>query len=413
MAWTAGECADLARAWIGTTEDPIRGVDQTSQLFYSTMFERFCSLAPPGSSSKQYHGRQLRPVRAKWEAMAADCQKFRAALRFIRACKPTGVTEDEIMCMAVAKHLGKRTSMNYDARTFPEDKWVYHLAFRVLRRVPKFGEQNDVGVDDDGLFEDNGNYCNGESAGQINEAQDNNGNEERETSVANKSSDIRAPTMTGLSTGSLPDSDTGGSTAEESGNERVGNRSGHPGRKKAKKDAVKERLHLIALENAQTIAQAMKRRVELIEQKNALQAFSIQECVTEEEKRDRAEFLRLTRAAHMRRIREREGIVTPAPESFRDVAATGSVNSAIDIGQSINSSHTTVPPLGVTTVHVPGVSSTGVEFNAQLTHRQGDQVQGVGSGLDSQYQTLGFDSQDADAQARILHARATPNGTQQ
>lgn len=229
------ECADLVWAWIATSEDPVCGVDQTSHLFYLTMFQRYCSLMPEGgANSKQYKGHQLRPVRETWEAMTGDCQNFRSAIRFIYTCKPTGVTEDEIMSMVIAKHLGKRASMSYDARNFSKDKWVYHQAFPILRRVPKFqGDvkgQNEVFIDKNPSDEDEYTMKHDlKDPNQSNEIED---EDSPEISVSHVSGG------TGSASGTVNDSDNNGvSTANDSENERSVNRGGHPGRKKAKKES--------------------------------------------------------------------------------------------------------------------------------------------------------------------------------
>lgn len=103
----AFECADLAQTWMVASEDPILGIDQTSHSFNTGMFDRFKSMKPITASPKQYARRGLRSTRAKWDVIARDCPKFRSSLRFIRAFNPTEVSEDQIISMAIAKHLGK------------------------------------------------------------------------------------------------------------------------------------------------------------------------------------------------------------------------------------------------------------------------------------------------------------------
>lgn len=102
-----------------------------------SMFEKFKSLAPIDINQKKYGGRVMRPTSAKWDLIAADFQKFRASLRFIMACNSTGVTEDQVMSMVIAKNLGKRDSMYYDGRDFRHERWNHHLAFKTLRRISK------------------------------------------------------------------------------------------------------------------------------------------------------------------------------------------------------------------------------------------------------------------------------------
>lgn len=95
LSWTVEEAADLARAWIGTSEDLIIGVYQTFQQFSKAMFERFGSYAPEEVNGIKYRSRGLRSTRAKWDSISADCQTFGTCLRFIRY-NPTGVKEYHI-----------------------------------------------------------------------------------------------------------------------------------------------------------------------------------------------------------------------------------------------------------------------------------------------------------------------------
>lgn len=141
VAWTTEELAHLGRTWVATSENPILGIDKTSTRFFNAIFERFSQLAPECSNKKQYAGHGVRQVKAKMDHLTADCQKFRSALRFIRAYKPTGVTEDQVLSMTIAKHLGLRQTMSYDAKNFPHEQWVSNHAYKVLRNVPKFQEQ--------------------------------------------------------------------------------------------------------------------------------------------------------------------------------------------------------------------------------------------------------------------------------
>ena len=68
--------------------------------------------------------------------VSADLQKFHEALRFICAWKPTGVTEADILSMAIAKHMGKRYGMSYEAKSFPHDEWKKNKAWEVHKEHP-------------------------------------------------------------------------------------------------------------------------------------------------------------------------------------------------------------------------------------------------------------------------------------
>lgn len=127
------------------------------------MYETFCAFAPDLSNPKQYGGRDLRPARSKFDAVAADFQKFRKEMRLIRLCNQSGVTEDQIPGMVIAKNLGKRCTMAYDAREYPHELWNNHLTYKVLRRIPKFSgevptvnEENDIGREEVAVSEEIG-----------------------------------------------------------------------------------------------------------------------------------------------------------------------------------------------------------------------------------------------------------------
>lgn len=136
VAWNDVEASELARAWIGASEDPIIGIHQTSQMFFNKMFQPFRRSASEGANSKTYGGSGLRATRANWESVSTDCQMF----RHIHACQPTGVTEGQIMSIAVAKHLGKRDGMDCDAKDYVHEHWINHLAFKVLRHIQNFSD---------------------------------------------------------------------------------------------------------------------------------------------------------------------------------------------------------------------------------------------------------------------------------
>lgn len=71
------------------------------------------------------------------------------------------------------------------------------------------------------------------------------------------------------------------------------------GRKRAKADIVKVRQNQVALRNGAIISASMKRLTVLMEEQNAIQAFMVSECTSEEDKRDR-EYMRLVRKAHFK-----------------------------------------------------------------------------------------------------------------
>lgn len=91
------------------------------------MFAKFKELSPSDAMDKTYGGRSQKSVWPSFDEVATDIQKFRDALRRVKACNPIGVTEVEILSMSIAVHLGKRDTMSYEACNYPANRWRNHL----------------------------------------------------------------------------------------------------------------------------------------------------------------------------------------------------------------------------------------------------------------------------------------------
>lgn len=81
-------------------------------------------------------------------------------------------------------------------------------------------------------------------------------------------------------------------------------RGRHIGRKKAKYVHNKNRQNEQALRNGAAIAASMQRWTDLLAEQNALATFSLDNCETDEDRKERSEFLRLFRRSHLKRIRD-------------------------------------------------------------------------------------------------------------
>jgi hypothetical protein len=94
----------------------------------------------------KYHDREKLPVKNEFTAMALDVQKFNEGLLEVRGTMLTGVTEDDIFRIAVARHLGKfKPNSNipgeadgYLLKSFDTPQWTYASACKVLRKIPRF-----------------------------------------------------------------------------------------------------------------------------------------------------------------------------------------------------------------------------------------------------------------------------------
>lgn len=282
-AWTDIECAHLAEAWLIISQDPVVGTDQSCFMFYKKVFDLFKSRKPPTATEKQYDARGVKASRAKWEAISADVQKFRAARRELRLFNPTGTNEQQNLSMTIARHLNKMGCITYQAKNFPHEEWVHHLAFNVVKNLPKFRDDVDENSSTHNSSMSEEATANGMESPQSEETDGvvNNDLSESERDVENVSTQSPSPSKKREKV--VPE---------------------FSGRKKAKNEMVRNRQNEAAIRNAASIAASMKRRTELLEEQNALIAFSASECLTQQARDERDEFMNLTRRIHLKRLRE-------------------------------------------------------------------------------------------------------------
>lgn len=284
--WTDVELAHLARAWVYATEDPIVGIDQTAGRFRATMFQKFKDMAPDDAHEKTYGGRTPKSVRAKVDEVAADVQKFRNSMKRVKSCNPTGVNISEILSMSIAVHLGKRDTMSYEARNFPHTQWRNHLAYGVLKSHPKFSDES---------------VCSSVNASPTPSGQVPSQTQEIMSAVAahtNAINDQESPIEE-----INPDISN---NAEESDNITGSEKEERPrGRKSSIRIKATDRHREKAIESSRKIALSLERRNELAEERSALLAYRKEDCETQEDLEDRAEYLRLIRKERLRALRQR------------------------------------------------------------------------------------------------------------
>lgn len=306
QGWSDVELEQLARAWVFATEDPVTGIDQTAARFKATLFTKFSSFAPADASEKVYGGRTPKSVRAKFDEVSADVQKFRGALRKVTSSFPTGCSDTEVLSMAIAIHMGKRSDMSYEAKMYPHSSWRNHLAYKILRRLPKYS--------DEGMANNMGNQ-----ASQRNVDQD--GSDDSDDQTPQQTPPVPTPTH-GDSVASTS------STATGSQNTVVGSQR-PKGKKAALRLRVEDDIRRKALENAREISASLKRRNELAEEKIALLAYRKEECETPEDLQDRNEYLRLLRKQRLGALRRRICSTERAtPTAFGDSQGSSLSNRA-------------------------------------------------------------------------------------
>ena len=112
--WTTDDLCDLSRAWITASCDPVVDIDQSAERFSATLHSAFVARAGNDDEKKQrYEGRSAKLVKLRFEC-AAYVQKFQKSLLLITSSNPTGITDKELISMAIAVHVGKIHKMSYD-----------------------------------------------------------------------------------------------------------------------------------------------------------------------------------------------------------------------------------------------------------------------------------------------------------
>lgn len=91
--------------------------------------------------AERYGHRTASSCKSHFDVLSAGVQKFAEALCHIRACNPTGVTEGNIVSMAVAIHLEDAGSMEYNKKDIDKWKWTLFRACKVLRTRTKWSQE--------------------------------------------------------------------------------------------------------------------------------------------------------------------------------------------------------------------------------------------------------------------------------
>ena len=120
--------ADLASAWVAASEEvggeSLKGTNQDSDQFWSSVRTEFDMLTPSNFVKGTYKERALSAMQSCWaEKIARDVKKFNKALLRVMNAKPTGVTEDQKINLAVAIHMGRVDTVAYRHKDFDPHQW--------------------------------------------------------------------------------------------------------------------------------------------------------------------------------------------------------------------------------------------------------------------------------------------------
>lgn len=67
-----------------------------------------------------------------------DLGKFNVSLMKVQSSKPSGITDQQVINMAVAVHLKKANGRDYSTKDFDATKWPNYAAWMVLKNTRKF-----------------------------------------------------------------------------------------------------------------------------------------------------------------------------------------------------------------------------------------------------------------------------------
>lgn len=115
------------------------GADQRGKVFYKTVHHLFLEKAPESSAGVKgrYGLSSAGSVQKHVNDHSADAQKLAKTHRSMYACKPTVVTEDQMLSMIVAVHVEKCETMSYDHKDFRPFNWIGFKAWVIWRNHPK------------------------------------------------------------------------------------------------------------------------------------------------------------------------------------------------------------------------------------------------------------------------------------
>jgi hypothetical protein len=139
--WTNDERSIVCYAYVNATNDPINGKDQSADVFWKKVHINVKSLQPAGCEEGTYSSRGHEAIKAFLSnSIFRDVQKFNTSLRMIRVSKPTGCNESEIISMAVAFHLNRTSTRDYNFKSFDPHNWSNYSSWMTLKVMPKFRE---------------------------------------------------------------------------------------------------------------------------------------------------------------------------------------------------------------------------------------------------------------------------------
>jgi hypothetical protein len=154
LAWDAVERQVAAKAFLAASQNCVRGADQKTAQFISSIHRYVIEFTPKNSDPRRFFARTPHSIFKYIKSeILPDVQKFSCSITKVNITLNTGnPTEVDVHCMAIAHHL--KWTYGADTRFMttgpmafdPKTKWDNYLAYLELRKSPKFLDSPNMSV---------------------------------------------------------------------------------------------------------------------------------------------------------------------------------------------------------------------------------------------------------------------------
>ena len=95
VGYTNIEDVHLCKIYMGISQDPITGANQSGQHFWSRVEEEYNN---PNENNWVY--RNAKSLKKRVQAIEKDCRKLNGCIRQVENCNPSGSSEQDIISMS-------------------------------------------------------------------------------------------------------------------------------------------------------------------------------------------------------------------------------------------------------------------------------------------------------------------------
>ncbi|ETV95978.1 hypothetical protein H310_10635 [Aphanomyces invadans] len=118
--WSAGEDGQLARSWVCTSEDPVKGADQSTESFWA-------SIRAHWTAACGGDGRTPQALKNRWAILNRSAQKFAGYVAQVKARRESGKTDEDMLDDARVLHL-----------SLEREVFQHEEVWRTLNSCPKW-----------------------------------------------------------------------------------------------------------------------------------------------------------------------------------------------------------------------------------------------------------------------------------